>query len=407
MSLFYKKTIKLLFFYFSVKLIICFFSWILDFNFLGILKLENVATSDLSLNDLYYPIRDKTNGSDLDNIIGEKVIVINTGSIDTGCFRLNLANLLLSLKTYNPKIIAIDHTFESEDKLGTEELSYVINASKNIILAKKENTKSTLILGKQVEYGSVDFPDDQHTIRRYYSYPTTFAAKVAEKISNSSINYNFPADSFFINYVFTSKDVLTVNDTSLFLRLKKIYKIEAADILNRDSIALEFLKKYASNNALLLGHLGYTNSNFNPENDIEDKYAVPCDSSMVNRQKTMSGLMIHVNAIENLINKENRFFCFSDNLLFKCLIEILILLFLWFLLYFNYGKVANVFILFLFSLPVLYIVLFLMHKFNVYIEIGLTLLQLLVYEELTELIEPVYEKISKFKLLKKFDLNDV
>jgi hypothetical protein len=119
----------------------------------------------------------------------------------------------------------------------------------------------------------------------------------------------------------------------------------------------------------------------------------------------MPGLMIHINAIENLMNNNNRFYCLSDTFLFKCLTEILIMLFLWFLLFFNYGKVVNVFILFLLSLPILFIVLFFMVKFNVYIEIGLTLLQFLLYEELTEIISPIYEKFSNFKFIKKYKLN--
>jgi hypothetical protein len=134
---FHKKIIKLLFFYFSVKLFIYFISWILNFNFLGILKLENVATSDLSLNDLYYPIKEKINDIESENQAGQKLIVINTGSIDTGCFRLNLSKLLLSLKDYTPKLIAIDHTFEDEGN-GTEELSKTINSFNNILLAEEE-----------------------------------------------------------------------------------------------------------------------------------------------------------------------------------------------------------------------------------------------------------------------------
>jgi hypothetical protein len=49
------------------------------------------------------------------------------------------------------------------------------------------------------------------------------------------------------------------------------------------------------------------------------------------------------------------------------------------------------------SLPTLYVVLLLMN-YNIYIEMGTTLLQLLVFEELAEFIDPLYAKFERFKI---------
>jgi hypothetical protein len=57
------------------------------------------------------------------------------------------------------------------------------------------------------------------------------------------------------------------------------------------------------------------------------------------------------------------------------------------------GKVVNILLMLGLSLPALFVVLYLM-QYNWYIEMGSTLLQLLVFEEMVEIFSPLYCRIQ-------------
>jgi CHASE2 domain-containing sensor protein len=107
----------------------------------------------------------------------------------------------------------------------------------------------------------------------------------------------------------------------------------------------------------------------------------------------MPGVLIHANAIDNLLRKEVRFIEISATWWFKFLGLLLIFAYLYFLIFMEAGKVVNILLMLGLSLPALYVVLYLM-QYNWYIEMGSTLLQLLVFEEMVEIFTPVYNWIQ-------------
>jgi len=393
-----KKIFKIFFFYAYIKVVIYLFSIFFSLPIFGLFKIEDLVSSDLSLNDMYYQIKETLNDDTRKSATSGKIILINTGSIDSGNFRLNLSKVLLKINTLQPKVIGIDHSFKDSIP-GTIELVNAINKQQKIVLSNKTDLK----FEKHVKLGATDFPLERYTVRRYYSNASTFASLITHDLIDSAY---FPKNnSFFINYLLNYQSFIPIDENANFLQLKNfVYVAEAGNILKDEIATMTFLKRNSTSCALLLGHLGYVNDGFNPKYDLEDKYPVPCDVNLINRQKTMSGLMIHANAIENLMDKEKQFFCVSDEKWFMIFEEFLLLAFLYILIFLNLGKVFNLTILFFLTFPSLYIVLYLMMYHYIFIEIGLTLLQLLFYEELLEFADYAYCKLKKVKFFNDSNL---
>jgi hypothetical protein len=366
---------------------------------MSIPSIEMQAGEDLSLNDLHYKIDRKINRSKL----SKEIILINTGSLSVDNFRGELAELLLQIDSFNPKVIGVDHDFDDDTtRFGTEELLNSIEFIPNIVLARNgRDTSKKMSLSKD-KLADVSFPEYFNSVRRYYSNESTFASKIAS-IFKPGLKSDLVIDSFIINYVghdffelkrSNFREFLFTNDYS-----NQFPMIQSSDILSSSNYEKKIIKKLLNGKIILLGHLGNTClTDF--RNDSEDKFAVPCDSNMLFRSKTMNGLLIHANAIENLINPECRFNVLSDQLWFLFLEELLILLYLYFLLFAKAGKLINILLMLGLSLPVLYLTLYFMQN-NIYIEMGTTLLQLLLFEELVEIIEPLYFKIKSFLSLNK------
>jgi CHASE2 domain-containing sensor protein len=143
---------------------------------------------------------------------------------------------------------------------------------------------------------------------------------------------------------------------------------------------------------VLIGHFGSTALR-EIKNDLEDKFSVPSDTNMIFRSPSMPGALIHANAIDNLLRKEVRFTEVSATWWFKCLGVLFVFAYLYFLVFVEAGKVVNILLMLGLSLPALFVVLYLM-QYNWYIEMGSTLLQLLVFEEMVEIFSPLYRWIQ-------------
>lgn len=352
------------------------------------------------MNDLHYQVNSR---SDVDSPkLSGKIIVINTGSLSKDSFRFELANTLSEIKKYNPKAIAIDHDFIVDTTLiGTKKLISTVDSFNNLILAKKDETYGgSLGFSNNVRYGNVTIPDNQSTVRRYSSDSSTFAYQIALQLTGNKIE-KISNTTFFINYLTSQRGFFTKDSNQFYFYSARpeekqydFLMLEAKDIINGDSVVLETLKRLSPGRALLLGHLGST-SMYNTINDIEDKKAVPLNN-IISHEKTMDGLIIHANAVENLISPENRFWAWSDSILFKILKNAFVFLFIFYLLNINLGKAVNIISLSILSIPIIYLVLYLMTK-NIYLEVGLTLLQFLIVEEFVEAIESIEHLYSKFK----------
>jgi hypothetical protein len=398
-----KRLIKAVVYYLAIQLIYLGLNFIFNKPFLNIISIEQLLVADASLNDLHYQLQAKNNSKSTE--LSGKVILVNTGSLSKDTFRLALANTIKKINSFSPDIIGIDQQFSLDtSKHGTTDLQKVINETQGILLAKNSDNEPLLDFGSSVRYGDVSFPEDQYTIRRYSSDTNTFAYIVSKHISDNGIK-KLPNNNFVIHYLTTNTGYFT-KDSNDFLfyqidttqRFSKFLLLEAKDILQEDSATIQMLRKIAPGRATLLGHLGDTQLS-NILNDSEDRHPVPCDTILVNREKTMSGILIHANAIENIINPGIRFHYWSNSWVFTILKHLFFLFFIYYLLFANLGKAINLMMIFI-SYPLMYLVIYLMTK-NIYLEMGLTLLQLLIMEELIETLDSFYglllKSISKLK----------
>jgi CHASE2 domain-containing sensor protein len=359
-------------------------------------SLEKMASTDLCLNDLYYTVKSRSVDAPLDTNSG-KVILLNTGSFDSDSFRAELAKLLVELRNYNPVGIGLDFYFSSDTSIpGTPALIDQLNKTPNLVMGKRnaevqgENQDGRL--ASNADYGSISFPGQQISIRRYASDTGTFGYKLAEKLAGKGKLKPFRHNTFVIHYL--TQDLMTkeewVESINLNPLQSRFLKLEAREILQADSAARAIFSQIIKGKIVLVGHLGPPN---NSKFDVEDKLRVPVDSNLVNRDRTMYGVLIHANAIENLLNPQVRFSVWSDATLFKWLVEILLLLFLAYIIFVKAGKVINITLLTLFSIPMAILVLYLM-KSHIYLEMGLTLIHFILFEELVKILKPVYHKIE-------------
>ena len=77
-----KKIFKIFFFYAYIKVVIYLFSIFFSLPIFGLFKIEDLVSSDLSLNDMYYQIKETLNDDTRKSATSGKIILINTGSID-------------------------------------------------------------------------------------------------------------------------------------------------------------------------------------------------------------------------------------------------------------------------------------------------------------------------------------
>ena len=395
------KKLKKVFLYFVLFQFVLFtLHYLSEKPIFNLLSIQHLIASDLSLNDLHYQVNQEsiTNSPKLSG----KVFIINTGSLSKDSFRLELARVIDAVNQFSPKVIGIDHDFAADTTLiGTNELIKTVNKTKSLILARKEEPRNYLQFSKNVQYGNVTLPKDQTTVRKYSTDKSTFGYRVSLLLANQNISWNIPYKTFFIKYL-TSQPGYFTKDSNEFIfyiadpnqKQKKFLMLEARDILLHDSATLNALRILSSGRAILIGHLG-NSSMFNMANDIEDKQPVPLNN-IISQDKTMDGVVIHANAIENIINPSNQFRAWSDSILFQIIKNIFIFLFLFYLINANLGKAVNIFSLALLSIPVVYFVLYLMTK-NIYLEIGVTLLHFLIVEEFYESIESIEHLVSKYR----------
>lgn len=386
--LFKKRLFKLLFFFGLTVLLGAILQVILDHKAMSIPRLELDAAKDLCLNDLHYKINKKTK----QYLPSDKIILINTGDMSSDQFRSELAELIQMVSLYEAKVIGIDHVFSNNTGIeGSRELFHELASNPKLVLALDTANKNAFIPPTST-FGSVNLIMDPYTIRKYEGGRKSFAAQIARKYDSKS---EIPEDPFLINYIardfsplkFT-KEALneyqfsTTNDLTLNLPM-----FNSHDVMEGNASTI------IKDKIVIIGHFG-TTSLRDLKNDMEDKFPVPCEDNMIFRSATMPGALIHANAVENLIRKEIRFIEYSATWWFKGLTLILTLGYLYFLLFVDAGKVINILLLFLLSLPSLYLVLIGM-QYGWYFEMGSTLLQLLVYEEMVEIFNPLYIWIEK------------
>lgn len=377
--LFNQRFFKLLFFYVLVLVIGWVLNLALNLNVMNVLRLELDAANDLSLNDLHY----KINSGNRKFGTGKDIVLVNSGDLDPTNFRQELSDLVKIVSLYDAKVIGIDHTFSRDTfNIGHAALVEELSENNKVVLALNTEGKDHLKIPKAT-YGTVNLIMQPQTVRRYQGGKHTFAAQIAIKFG---LEYEIPESPFLINYVATDFSSIAFNMaavTELSFSKPSVFPVfNAHDIMRATDPSM------IKGKIVLIGHFGSTALR-NIKNDLEDKFSVPSDTNMIFRSPSMPGALIHANAIENLLREEIRFTEVSIRWWSKILGALFVFAYLYFLIYVEAGKVVNILLMLGLSLPALFFVLYMM-QFNWYIEMGGTLLQLLVFEEMVEIFSPFY-----------------
>lgn len=411
-----KKIYKLISAYLLLKVLFWFLTWLCSFKFMGLIEIKEFAGADLSFNDLFYKVNRLSN-TPIQKSSGN-IVMINTGSLSSDSFRFKLAAVISKVGDYKPKAIGVDHDFSNDTSIyGTHELSNALSLLSNKVVLGSDlrKNKDDVLEFDSLKYGVVNFPveEGQITVRRYSKSANSFANQM--RIVGSSLRSDRSAESHFntevdensdfvINYIyhhdgnglydFKDNFFEDANDVSDGLLL-----IEGKDLLETNKLDSTIVRNLLRNNYVIIGHMGPYNF-IDKRHDNEDKFRVPCDTNLINRDRVMYGSVIHANALANLLMPDLRYANIEDGLIFKIFKELLLLMFVYYLLFLNLGKMGTVTILALGSFGMIYLTLFLMKK-GIYLEIGGSLLQLLVLEEVFQSIEPLLHKFYNRISLKK------
>ncbi|NDA63413.1 MAG: CHASE2 domain-containing protein [Chitinophagia bacterium] len=381
--LFNSRVFKLLFFYFLVQGLGWLLSLVLSLDIMNVPRLELDAANDLSLNDLHYKINSRTRKY----APGTDIILINSGDLDPIKFRQELADLIKIVSLYDAKVIGIDHTFSKDPQfIGSAALIEELSENKKVVLALNTQGKDHLKI-QNATYGTVNLIQEPQTVRKYEGGGQTFAAQIVRKFG---VKHELPEDPFLINYVAPEYQNITFDSQAV--KELAFSEPRVVPVFNAHEVMTATDASMLKGKIVLIGHFGSTALR-DIKNDLEDKFSVPSDVNMIFRSPSMPGALIHANAIDNLLRKEVRFRDISATWWFKFLGLLFIFAYLYFLIFMEAGKVINILVMLGLSLPALYVVLYLM-QYNLYIEMGSTLLQLLVFEEMVEIFSPLYNWIQ-------------
>jgi CHASE2 domain-containing sensor protein len=383
------------------------FAW--NSTFTQIFSFQDQASNDFSFNDLHYHvIKNKLynyHDEDLEPFTDEKnVVIINTGDIPTypiNQFRDSIINLIHKIELFKPKVIGIDINFNQKNTYKLNELKKIIDEKKNIIIA--DTSFKSNFFNKHYSALNAIPSSSSLTVRDYFNNENYFAFKVAQKFDDKKVSRIGDETTFKIKYLCLHDGIVHFSDNTNLISSTNFLYINSSELL------LNFEQKSILNDKIvLIGKLGDIDNKLMTieeqheklKFDIEDKFKVPCDTNnLIFRDKIMSGVVIHANAIENILDPKKTFYEI-DSTLIKIISEITLFFYLFLLINYPLGKLLNIVLLFVVSIPIILITVYIM-EFNFYISLGVTLLYLLLYEELVEIIEPVYLYLKKFINRKK------
>lgn len=285
----------------NTKLLIkdAFFGTLFSFTIIGILSFFFVnisffnplkkAVSDFSFLDVYYAENfHKPNSKNKD------IVLVNIENRD----RLELAQLLKSIKQGNPKVMGLDMIFKDQkDTFSDSILKNELNSNlivNSFIIDKDSIIKNNSFFENKNEEGfvNINFNNSTNVIRNFrgiFENKHSFATVISKKfIGKDFEKYNFSEKlrhNKRINYFGNLDDFIHFNFDEILL-------LQDKSILN-DKI-------------VLLGYLGVPTGNIY---DVEDKHFTPLNKEISGRSNAdMFGVVIHANIINSLIN---------NNLLFK------------------------------------------------------------------------------------------
>ena len=384
----------LIYYFLSISLIYLVEHVLFSSKTFQIFNLNEHLISDIQFNDLYYKKHGKT-GADNYMDKEKKIILVNMQEIPTtNAGREMYISLFSKLNEYKVAAIGVDVTFSKQQK----DVFQAVKNNPKIIFADQNSTSDISFPNN----GDIRFPKlgehEQRSIRYYKNNVHSFGAKIV-KAAYPLVSTNVADNENFIihyNSYGSGLSHLINDDNSKNNHWNEDYKF-----LNVSEILLDSSNSFKDNfngKIVIVGYLGdrkHSNADF----DIEDKKRVPVDMEyLVNRDPEMFGAVVHANAISTILDKDLQFYEVSERMIL--VINLLICaIFMYVLLFKNLGKLWNRIILLVFTIPMLFLILYLM-DFGIYYQFGSSLLVLLVIEEMYEILEP-YDKKYLTKLLKK------
>jgi CHASE2 domain-containing sensor protein len=361
---------------------------LLKARFMQVFNVNEHITSDLYFNDLYYSKYDEGKPSKFMQE-DKKVILVNIQDISIE-HRNDYLHLIKKLKSFKPNCIGVDITFSRSRPNVFKEL----DNNPDVIFAKGGQNDIHF-----KNCGDVRFPQseehEQRTIRYYKNNPSTFASKLVkayDKKQKTSVGGNpdfllhYNAINGGLSHLINDNNEQNNNYTTDF------WYLNSKEVVN-DSLNL--FADYFKNKIVIIGYLGNRN-HINSKFDIEDKFRIPADTKhFINKEPLMNGAVIHAVAISNILSPAHQFKVVSTELI-QFIQFIICSVFLVLLLFYDFGKLLNRVLLFLLSIPLLFLVLYFMDQL-IFIKLGGTLFALLIIEEMFEILEPYEHKyLSKY-----------
>jgi hypothetical protein len=394
------KVLRVVVYFAIFKLMFLGLSLLMEQNFMQVFEIQNLGSKDFSFNDMYYRVESKEGLEKNEHFTAKKsVVLVNSGSLDREKFREQLSMVIHQIEAFEPSVVGVDHMFAKKSEVpdsATQLLTFSLESYPNIVTASPPKPKQKDFLRIQTQQGDVEFPVVHHSIRYYQDGPQTFGSKIC-KIATGRDDRKDEADGKFpIHYASIQNGIVHWQEAENSLYDINFKYLEASELF--DSNNREGLKNLLRNKIVLVGHLGTTEATnlF----DSEDKHPVPVDTSEVaNRERIMAGVVIHANAIENILHPNQAFFEWKGWSLW-IFTEAFFLAYLLFIMFTEFGKLFNIILLAAITFPIIYLVLFMMEK-GVYVTMGVTLLQLLIVEEVLEIIDYFYNKLKKIFPSKK------
>jgi len=352
------------------------------------LSVQHIVSSDFTYNDLFYRVQNKNEKDEVRHKHKEEILLVNTANLEQNNFRAELTDVLRKVEKFKPKAVGVDIMFSNRTDSATRVLLQELKAHKNIVCAFRSsvNSSETLQLPSTLKRGDVDFPTEQHSVRFYKGGDQTFAFQLFKMARGENARSEVvEEDKFPLAYSGIHDGVVGFDAVESNVYAKNYKVIDARSLL----LEADPFAHYADalkGSVLIIGHMG------TGPYDIEDKHAVPTDTNrLVNRVPIMPGAAIHANALSNLL--DDHIFHEPNSLMVEIVLNLLMLLMVMLIL--NHPLKILVFGgLVVFSMIWIWLAMYLM-EFNIYIQVGVTLVELMILEEFVETAEPFVDRISE------------
>jgi CHASE2 domain-containing sensor protein len=350
------------------------------------LSIQSAVSSDFTYNDLFYRVQSNSNVDNVARRHKEEIVLINTANLGSMSFRAELADLINRVESFKPKAVGIDIVFANRADYGNDSLLKSIQSYTNIVCSFRASQKSNAFLGlpSGTIKGDVDFPENQHSIRFYKGGRKTFAYQLFKLArGRNATNQVSSLERFPIAYSSIQDGVVDFDDFENS-EYTKNYRVIDAKLMLSDEFAYQHYHSSLKQGIVIIGHIG-TN-----KFDVEDRHAVPTDtSSLVNRSLLMPGAAIHANALSNML--DNHVFHEPNSFLVEIFLNIIMLIMVILILK-HPLKIFMLIGLAVFSIVWIWLAMYLM-EFNIYIQVGGTLIELMILEEFVDSFDPAVMRL--------------